>query len=376
MTETRSSYSSVAEFAPDWISTPGDSILEALEERGWSQAEFAQRMDYSRKHINLLLKAKVSITDETAVKLSSVLGSTPRFWLNLEAQYRDHLAQREEEKNLKPYLPWLKKLPLKDMVKFEWVKQTHSKCQQVAECLRYFGVASVDAWQDLYEKPVAAYRANSKLTRNPAAVSAWLRMGERTAESMRMEDYNAQAFEAALSEIRSLTMKSAPAEFVPELKRLCAAAGVAVVLAPAPKGCPVSGAAKWLSPDCGLIMLSLRGKTDDTLWFSFFHEAGHLLKHRKKLTFLDILGEDGLDEKEEAQANAFARDHLISPKDHQRLLELKPYTMEKIRAFAHQIQVAPGIVLGRLQFDKHIPWTKFNALKVRYRWSHEAESRR
>ena len=77
----------------------GEQVRGMREERGWSQAVFAQRMDYSRKHINLLLKGKVSITDETAIKLSSVLGSSPRFWLNLEAQYREHLAQREAEKN-------------------------------------------------------------------------------------------------------------------------------------------------------------------------------------------------------------------------------------------------------------------------------------
>ena len=48
MTKSQRTYSSLAEFAPDWIWTPGDSILDALEERGWSQADFAQRMDYSQ----------------------------------------------------------------------------------------------------------------------------------------------------------------------------------------------------------------------------------------------------------------------------------------------------------------------------------------
>ena len=55
---------------------------------------------------------------------------------------------------------------------------------------------------------------------------------------------------------------------------LCASAGVVVALEPAPHGCPVSGAVRWLTPDTALLMLSLRYKTNDQLWFSFFHEAG------------------------------------------------------------------------------------------------------
>ena len=33
-----------APFAPDWVSPPGDTIADVLEERGWTQAEFARRL--------------------------------------------------------------------------------------------------------------------------------------------------------------------------------------------------------------------------------------------------------------------------------------------------------------------------------------------
>ncbi|MBL8419274.1 MAG: hypothetical protein JNK92_01440, partial [Dechloromonas sp.] len=49
----------------------------------------------------------------------------------------------------------------------------------------------------------------------------------------------------------------------------------------------VSGATRWLSPDKALIQLSLRYKSDDQLWFSFFHEVGHLLLHGKKEVFIE-----------------------------------------------------------------------------------------
>ena len=119
-------------------------------------------------------------------------------------------------------------------------------------------------------------------------------------------------------------------------------------------------------------MLSLRGKTDDKLWFSFFHEAGHLLKHGKRMTFLDILGEDELNPQEEREADAFARDWLIPRVEYRGLLSQSPIGEKAIKDFAKQIGVAPGIVLGRLQYDRHLSRQHFNRMKVRYVWDHES----
>ncbi|WP_301103202.1 HigA family addiction module antitoxin [Propionivibrio sp.] len=365
-------YESLADFAPDWVAVPGESINDLLEERGWTQADLATRTGFTTKHVNLLLKGKAPITEETALKLERVLGSTARFWLNLETQYREHLARQVSIKALSEHTAWLKELPLGDMVKFGWVRKVTDKAQQVFECLRYFGVAEVSAWREQYESPVAAYRAAEKLIRTPAAVSAWLRQGERKAEDMRLAEFDRDKFEVALKLIRGLTTESNPKVFLPKLIELSARVGVAVVLAPAPKGCPVSGATKWLGSTKALIMLSLRGKTDDKLWFSFFHEAGHLLKHGKRMTFLDILGEDGLNPQEEKEADVFARDWLIPQVEYRGLLSQPLIGERKIKEFAKRIGVAPGIVVGRLQYDGQIGWQQFNHLKVRYVWNHES----
>lgn len=365
-------YETLADFAPDWVAVPGESVNDLLEERGWSQADLATRTGFTTKHVNLLLKGKAPITEETALKLERVLGSTARFWLNLEAQYREHLARQQALESFAKHADWLKELPLSDMVKFGWVRKMKDKAQQVFECLRYFGVAEVAAWREQYEQPVAAYRASEKLIRTPAAVSAWMRMGERAAESMRLGEYDRGLFETVLQDIRALTVERDPKVFIPKLTELCAGVGIALVLAPAPRGCPVSGATKWLGTNKALIMLSLRGKTDDKLWFTFFHEAAHLLKHGKRLTFLDILGEDGLDQKEEKEADAFARDMLIPLSDYKSLLQHSLISERLIRDFSKQVNVAPGIVLGRLQYEGHIGWQQLNHLKVSYRWNHES----
>lgn len=81
-------------FEPDWLSPPGDTIADALEERGWSRVEFAQRIGYTPKHVNQLLRGKAPISEDTALRLERVLGSTARFWLQREAEYQEAFARR------------------------------------------------------------------------------------------------------------------------------------------------------------------------------------------------------------------------------------------------------------------------------------------
>ena len=89
------------------------------------------------------------------------------------------------------------------------------------------------------------------------------------------------------------------------------------------------------------------------------------------MTFLDILGEDGLKPHEEKEADVFARDMLIPSSDFKEFLAHNTLSERKIREFAERVGVSPGIVLGRLQFEQRIGWEQFNHLKVRYRWNHE-----
>ena len=78
-----------APFAPDWVSPPGDTIADVLEERGWTQAELARRLGYTEKHVSQLINGKAAITEDTASRLERVLGSTAGFWLRKEATYRE-----------------------------------------------------------------------------------------------------------------------------------------------------------------------------------------------------------------------------------------------------------------------------------------------
>lgn len=356
----------IEKFNPDWVSSPGDTILDLLEERDWSQAEFATRSGYTRKHVNQLVNGSVAISDDAALRLERVLGSTAIFWLSREARYREALARQQELTELRSQSNWLQELPLRHMLKYRWVQKFSDKGQQVAECLRFFEVASIDAWREQYEKPLAAFKSSDTHKKKFGPVAAWLKTCERQAANIECQPFDTKGFRRVLKEIRSLTSTTDPEVFVPQLVELCAGVGVAVVLVPAPTGCPVTGATRWLSPNKALLMLSLRHKSNDHLWFAFFHEAGHLLLHGKKLLFIE--SKDRIDDEMEREADRFAQDQLISP-NAAKSLELLGNNGLAIVEFANEIGIAPGIVVGRLQKHYGLPWnSRLNTLKKRYQW--------
>ena len=354
---------------PDWVSAPGESILDRLEELGWTQKELAGRLGYTTKHVSQLVNGKAPITEDTALRLERVLGGTAQFWLEREAQYREAIARKAALDELETQKFWLKELPLSEMVRLGWIRRFSHKGQQVAACMNFFGVATVEAWRARYAERGAAFRASPSYAKNAASVGAWLRQTERRAAAVECSPFDKTAFKEMLYEARALTSEEAPESFVPKLVESCRKSGVALVFEPTPKGCPLSGAARWVSPDKALIALSLRHKSNDHLWFSFFHEAGHLALHSKKLEFVDLEGR--LDDEHEDEANAFARDHLIPPDSFAKLTS-QTLSEQAIRHFAAEVGVAPGIVVGRLQKEGRIKWSQHNRLKVRYRWADEA----
>lgn len=81
-------------FEPKWrLSPPGDTILDILEEKNWTQHEFAVRAGYTTKHVSQLLQGKTVITEDTALRLERVLGGSAEFWLSREAKYREAIKR-------------------------------------------------------------------------------------------------------------------------------------------------------------------------------------------------------------------------------------------------------------------------------------------
>jgi addiction module HigA family antidote len=353
-------------FEPNFATPPGETLAETLETIRMTQAELAERMGRPLKTINEIVTGKAMITSDTALQLEKVLGVPASFWSNRERLYRDALARRREAGQLEQQLDWLRTMPVKELIRAGWISVGSDAVSQLRAVLSFFGVAGVEEWRSLWESTEAAFRQTSVFTTNPGATAAWLRKGEVEAQKVDSPPFDVGVFTDALRLVRSLTSKE-PAEFVPVLRESCARAGVAVVFVPPLSGVRAYGVARWLHSSKALIQLSLRGKTDDHLWFTFYHEAGHIVKHGKRAVFVE--GGDG--EKEtrdprEAEADAFAKEFLIPSGEYDRFCGNRDYSVAAVRRFANKIGVAPGIIAGRLQHERKIPFSRANQLKRRF----------
>ncbi|NLW86663.1 MAG: ImmA/IrrE family metallo-endopeptidase [Planctomycetes bacterium] len=354
-------------YEPDYALAPGETLAERLDELDMDQRELAIRLRMSAKCVNQMIRGKAPITHETAIKLERVTGIPSHVWNNLEMNYRSALARLEDHKRLgvDADWEWLKTIPTKELIARHVFEEPSDRNGLLNAVLEFFGVANRQAWEAVWNenRAAAAWRKSVCFDSHPGPTATWLRLGELQAQGIRCEPFDKVKFVDALAEIRKLTA-AGPEVFGPKMIELCAQAGVALVFVPEIKGCPASGAARWLTPEKALIQLSLRYKSDDHFWFSFFHEAGHILHDPKKSISIDEPNQDGGER--EMKANRFAADYLIPPAEVASLRQLR--TVADITAFARRIGVAPGIVVGRLQHDGRIRRFQFNNLKVKLVW--------
>jgi plasmid maintenance system antidote protein VapI/Zn-dependent peptidase ImmA (M78 family) len=351
-------------FEPDYAIPPGDTLREALDEREISQVELALRTGLTEKTISQIINGIAPISYETAERFELAMGVPASFWNSREAMYRAGRLRAEENKRLESEKSWLREIPVQELIARGYLQRCDSASATVRAALRFFQVSSVDAWKAVWAQPQVLFRGGkSAQSAHPGFVAAWLRIGEIEASRIECASFEVSRFRNALKEIRGM-LTAQVTEWLPRLTSVCAAAGVAVVWIREIPGAGVCGITKWLSKDKALILLSLKYKSQDQVWFSFFHEACHVLKHAKKRVFYEFGTAD--QDAMELEANEFAANILIPPTEATRLPLLKDKAA--ITAFAARIGVPRATVIGRLQRDGILPKSVGNDLKERFAW--------
>ena len=84
-------------FDPQWVSPPGDTISDLIDEGNRTHGEWAVRLGISIEHLNRLIEGSVPLSEELASRVASEFGSTKRFWMRREAIYRQRLAKLESK---------------------------------------------------------------------------------------------------------------------------------------------------------------------------------------------------------------------------------------------------------------------------------------
>ncbi len=352
---------------------PGEVIGEYLEHYGWSQRDLARRTGLTPKTISVICNGKASVTASTALTLERVFRRPAHLWLNLQRQFDETEARRRELSQSIAWRDWALTFPLREMKKYSFSLQPGKT--DVDMLLNFLGVSSPENWEAVWKDCDVAYRQTREFSKNQASISAWVRETELIAADIQTADFNEKRLRSLVEELRRLTTERVE-EAVGPVQTLCATAGVAVVWVPELPNSGISGCARWLSNRKALIGLTLRYKTDDQMWFSFFHELGHLLLHRRMRSFvLDNAAQDLFDrivdpemEQYEAEANQFAADTLIPPSALSDFVRRRRFSSDDIHDFSHAVGISPGIVVGRLQHMGLLAAYQGNALKQKLQW--------
>lgn len=347
-------------FRPDYAVPPGETLRYRLAELSLSQADLAARTGLSTKHVNQIMQGRAPITLDTAVALERVTSLPARFWNRREADYREALLRNAPRNLSAEDSRWLATLPVKELQKRGQLPAEQDRGRLFDAALSFFGVADRAAWDRVWRGPVASFRRSHAYASAPGAVVSWLRMAEVAAQPRKADPYSAAGFRRTLNGIRELTVTGD----LEQLIERCSEVGVVVVFVREVTGCRISGAAWWATPGRAIIALSDRYKKDDYFWFAFFHEAAHLLLHSKKETFVN---DDSDDDLLEDEANRYAGDLLIPTDSADRLLTLSEDA--DVAAFAGELGIAPGIVVGRLHHDKLWPFNRGHRLKREVRFA-------
>ena len=341
--------------------SPSVMLAERLEVQRISPAELAQRCGRTRKFIGKILKGETPLDSKTAVQFEKVLGVSAGIWVRWEAEHQLFRARESAVESDAGESGWAENFPVGALVDRAFFDRPSSEGDRVYKLLAFFGVASLDAWNKRYKSVNFAYRNSPNIKGNDADLITWLRLGEIQAEHQFTGVYHPEKFMKSIQEIRSLTCLSI-GDGLESATELCNRAGVSLaVVRPLPNAAP-RGAACWMTEERPVILIGTNHKSSDELWFTFFHEAAHILLHGRKNVFLD-LSHGGAGKKED-EADKWASSALIPNQDWADFITRANFDEETIKGFAATLGVAAGIIVGRLQYENRLSSKSMNHLKV------------
>lgn len=252
----------------------GELLGEELEERGWSQADFAAVIDRPTQFVSEIVTGKKEITRESAAQIGAALSQSPEFWLKLQDQYL--LAQQATNRRTQAKLDDVRRRArLNQLAPIQLLQKrkilTGSTLDELeAEVMDLFELTSINGQPEL---AAAAKRANHGEDISMLQ-QAWVACVRRQAKKLSpVGQYSPERLsKLAASLPRSVKL----AEDFITLPDQLRDAGVRLVYVEALPSAKIDGCAMFVDGH-PVIGLSGRGKRLDKVLFTLLHEIAHIL---------------------------------------------------------------------------------------------------
>lgn len=334
------------ELQTDWAVHPGEVLHRYMQEHSIRQTELAERTGLTAKHVNQIVKKSVGITPDVAVLLETALGTPRRFWSQLGADWEMHTSEQKAAVSLQEATAWANGFDISTLIRCGIVAKTDSMVDRARKILQFFGVAGPAAFEATWLRPRVSFKRSQAYTVHEQNTALWLRLVERAAEDLNIEaEYKAARLRKAAALVPALTTMPLITGFEAAQKAL-GDAGVALVFVRQVPGTRVSAATWWVG-DRPAIGITERGRRFDIFWWSILHEIGHLLRHPRRETFLDLDRDksDVAESDAEKEADDFAAEVLFPKTARLRIAGAK--SKQELVLLAAELNLGVAMVAGQ-----------------------------
>lgn len=333
---------------------PGYYLKEIVDESGLTQEDFAKRLGTTPKNLSILIRGEQSLSIEIASKLSRLLGTSIAYWLNLQQAYDEKRAEFFSDEELVVERDIFKQIDYKYFRDNFNLPYLPRKTDEQIKCVREF--LSISSLSVLREQNLSVnFRSQSGAftATNIINANAMVQVALNIVLKTNAPKFDKKKFEKAVD--FALTQTKNHDGFLPIVQEAFMKAGVVLVALPNLSRSGINGATKRVNGKV-MLMVNDRRHFADTFWFTLFHEIGHILNGDLGITF---------DGEAEDDADLYAQNKLIPNDKYQAFIEgHSKFNERDIRNFAESIEQDPGIVFGRLQKDKLIPYSEIKLSKL------------
>ncbi|WP_239741060.1 HigA family addiction module antitoxin [Mammaliicoccus sp. M-M45] len=345
---------------------PGVYIQDSLEDLDMTQRELATRVDTSPKTISEIVRGEQSLTPKMAINISKVFNVDSQTWLNIQTKYDTLKLEIEQDKYINDQKSLLKSIDYPKLVKLGVVSQQRKSEDKIKELCRVFKIANLEI---LKSRELAINFRASAIEKDSDVINTnlWIEMVSHKLSSKSTLKFDKEKLEGSMSTLKNLTVEE-PSVFMPRIDEVLKECGVHFIIMPSLKNAKPKGMVMWRDDKITLAM-SNKGKYADIFWFTFFHEIGHIILHPHK-NFIEL---DGKNQREQ-EADDFARKTLIKDEIYNDFIATSDFSMSSIQHFANSEKINQSIIIGRLQNDGIIPYSRFANQKTRYIWAFESEN--
>ena len=322
---------------------PGTYLKESLEAMDMTAKEFSIRTGISERSLSSFMAGKTDISFDLASKLAAFFGNSPNVWINLQTSYDTYLSREKAKIELDDDYQLIAEFK-NYFASFFGIPVTAGPQAYVEGVRKLASVNCVSLLQNDERELIPAFHKEQKGKKIDHFIyNLYMSMALTTARGIDTKPFDKRAFLGTLSDLRNLTLTE-PEEFMGELVKRFRSCGVAFVYLPYMKNLEIYGAAKWLSPEKAMIVVTNRGKQADVFWFAILHEAGHLINGRRRDSSVSC-------DTEEIESDSFARGYILSDEEYGDFMLDWRYSFEDIKRFAEEKGFSPCLLGGRLKHD-------------------------